>query len=268
MHKNCAPDMGPVATLESSELCGRDYLDCFDGSERALIAGTAHARRRQERLAGRLAAKYLFLEQSGTGALPAVTHLTAAHLDRFRPAEYRAVEVSRHDAVRSGSPRAGWAADGSGAGRNVAISHSQGCASACLADGAETISLDMERVEPRVPAFYRQTFTASESAWAASMVREVGVALPWAFTFLWTVKECLLKTPWFGDLSIADLPSMHVRITSGEEQLLCPFSARSFLTGFVFLETEITDRSRQVLARLAVSGRHDLVLTAVQRRIA
>ena len=267
MENNGTRAMGPVATLDSAALSGRDYLDCFSGKEQRKILGTRNNQRRLESLAGRLAAKFLFLNQHSADRLnaPSPIHLTPAHLDRFTAPEYRSAEVVRSDDVRSGLPWISWLS-GNG-GQTVAIAHSNGVACAFLGN-EDVIAVDMECAEPRTPAFYSGNFTSIERRWAGQVSSRLRLHLAWTFTFLWTVKECLLKTPWFRDLSIADLPSMNVRIKSGEEQLVQPHFARDFLAGFVFLQADASDRSRTVPVNLAVSGRYDLVLTALQRRIA
>jgi len=250
--------MGPVATLDSAALIGRDYLDCFSDAERRDILCARNSQRRQERVAGRLAAKFLFLSQRHAG--PSLIHLTPALLDRYTAREYSSAEVFRSEEVNQGLPRI--------SNQNtVALSHTNGLACAFLGN-EQAIAIDMERAEPRTPAFYQGNFTAHERSWAAQVSGRLSLQLHWTFTFLWTVKECLLKTPWFRDLSIADLPSMNVRIASAEEQLVHPHSAREFLAGFVFLQADVADARRTVHVNLALSGRHDLVLTALQRRVA
>jgi hypothetical protein len=250
--------MGPVATLDSAALVGRDYLDCFSDAERRDILGARNSQRRQERVAGRLAAKFLFLSQPNAG--PSLIHLTPAQLDRYTARDYSSAEVFRNEEVNQGLPRI--------SNQNtVALSHTNGLACAFL--GSEkAVAIDMERAEPRTPTFYQGNFTAIERSWATDVSARLGLQRHWTFTFLWTIKECLLKTPWFRDLSIADLPSMNVQVTSGEEQLIHPHSARGFLAGFVFLQADVTDARRTVHVNLALSGRHDLVLTALQRRVA
>jgi hypothetical protein len=263
MERSLARPMGPLATLDSAAVNEGSYMECFSDHERQHILGTRHARRRGERLAGRLAAKYLFLSQDD--ALPALLHLTPAHLDRYSALTYRSTEIFRSDEVSSGLPRIGWS--GHSLSQGVAISHTNGVACAFLGTGEE-ISVDMERAELRTSTFYAGNFTAFERSWIADLSTRLCMDPSWMFTFLWTTKECLLKTPCFRDLSLADLPSINVRITSGEEQLVHPHSARDFLAGFVFLQADVADASRMVQVNLAVSGRHDLVLTAVERRIA
>jgi hypothetical protein len=257
--------IGPVATLDSAALDGRDYLDCFSDHERPHILNAGNTQRRGERIAGRLAAKFLFLDHQQSDRLPPLRHLTPTDLDRFTALDYRSSEVLRSDQVSAGLPYVAWR--GGHGRRAVAITHANGLACAFLGN-EEAISVDLERADPRTPAFYARNFTTFEQSWAADVSRRLGLRLAWTFTFLWTAKECLLKTPWFADLSIADLPSMNLRIISGEEQLIRPHYAREFLPGFVFLQADATDASRTVHVNLAVSGRHDLVLTAVERRIA
>lgn len=269
--------MGPVATLDSAALNGRDYLDCFSGSERRKILCTRNSQRRLESLAARLAAKFLFLNEHSGDRLsaPSPIHLTPAHLDRFTAPEYRSAEVVRSEEVRAGLPWISW--PGRNGGQNVAIAHTNGFACALLgnevaandeATDQEAVSVDIERAEARPPAFYSGSFSIPERSWAAAVSSRLRLHLAWTFTFLWTVKECLLKTPWFHHLSIADLPSLNIRIASGEEQLVHPHFARDLMAGFVFLQADAAYGSRTVSVDLAVSGRHDLVLTALQRRIA
>jgi hypothetical protein len=274
MQSKSAREMGPMATLHAAALDGRDYLPYFSDLERQEILGTRNGKRRRERVAGRLAAKFLFLQHhSATGVERGkLMHLTAAHLERFTEAQYRSAAVFRNEEICAGLPQICWSDRAATAkdARTVAITHTDGLACAFLGT-EDPVAVDLESAETRAPVFYAGNFTGRERSWAAECSERLNLDLHWTFTFLWGVKECLLKTPWFRDLSIADLPSMDVRITSGEEQLVYPHAAREFLAGFVFLQAEVADRSRNVSVNLAVSGRHDLVLTAVtavQRRIA
>ena len=43
-----------------------------------------------------------------------------------------------------------------------------------------------------------------------------------------SIKECLLKTPAYNNLSVWDMPSLDLRIVSGEDDLVHPQSAREF----------------------------------------
>jgi 4'-phosphopantetheinyl transferase EntD len=238
----------PLATLDSSLLAGRSYEEFLSPREREEFLRFRAPLRRSEWLAGRLASKFLFLsEHSGV--------LSAADLARFPSSKYCGTEVMRSDSVRFGIPQVG----AGGEFRDVAISHTNGIACALLGNG-ETIAVDMERVESRTPVFYRGNFTERERAWAARL----GLDPHWTLTLLWSVKECLLKTPAYNELSIWNMPSLDLRIVSGEGDLAHLQSAREFSGGFVFLNLEATWRNGTVLQRVAVSGRYDLVVTAIR----
>jgi len=244
--------LGPIATLDSSVLAGRIYEEFLTQREREEFLRFRTPLRKSEWLAGRLASKFLFLsEHSGM--------LSSADLVRFQPSMYRSTEVMRNDSVRFGLPQVGRGDEF----RDVAISHTNGVACALLGNG-ETIAVDMERVEPRTPVFYRGNFTERERAWAAGCSGRLGLDPHWTLTLLWSIKECLLKTPAYNGLSVWDMPSLELRIISGEDDLVHPQSAREFSGGFVFLSVEATGRNGTVLRRVAVSGRYDLVVTAIR----
>ena len=249
MENNC---LGPIAMLDSSLLAGRNYEEFLSGRERQEFLRFRAPLRKSEWLAGRLSSKFLFLsEQSGT--------LSGADLLRFPPSLYRSTEVMRSDTVRFGLPQVGRGNEF----RDVAISHTNGIACALLGNG-ETIAVDMERVESRTPVFYGGNFTQRERDWAAECFRRLGLDPHWTLTLLWSIKECLLKTPAYNHLSVWNMPSLDLRIVCGEDDLMHPQSAREFHGGFVFLGVETTGRNGTVSQRVAVTGRYDLVVTAIR----
>jgi hypothetical protein len=244
--------LGPIATLDSSLLAGRNYEEFLSDRERQEFLRFRASLRKSEWLAGRLSSKFLFLtEQSGT--------LSAADLLRFPPSMYRSTEVMRSDTVRFGLPQVGRGNEF----RDVAISHTNGIACALLGSG-ETIAVDIEHVEPRTPVFYRGNFTERERDWATGCSRRLGLDSHWTLTLLWSIKECLLKTPAYNGLSVWDMPSLDIRIVSGEDALAHSHCAREFSGGFVFLGLEATGRNGTVSQSVAVSGRYDLVVTAIR----
>jgi hypothetical protein len=249
---------GPIAMLDSSLLAGRGYEQFLSQREREEFLRFRTPLRKSEWLAGRLASKYLFLSQHGflsenTGVL------STADLARFPSSMYSSTEVMRSDSVRFGVPQVGTGADF----RDVAISHTNGIACALLGNG-EPIAVDVERVESRTPVFYRGNFTERERAWAAGCFQRLGLDPHWTLTLLWSIKECLLKTPAWNGLSIWNMPSLDLRIVSGEDDLAYPESAREFSGEFVFLNVEATGRNGTVSQSVAVSGRYDLVVTAIR----
>jgi hypothetical protein len=249
--------LAPIATLDSSLLPGCNYDGFLSQRERDEFSRFRTPLRKSEWLAGRLCSKFLFLSEhvwNKSGGM-----LSAADLVRFPPSMYRSTEVTRSDNVRFGLPRVGRGAEF----RDVAISHTNGIACALLGDG-ETIAVDMERVESRTPVFYRGNFTERERDWAAECFRRLGLDPHWSLTLLWSIKECLLKTPAYNHLSVWNMPSLDIRIVCGEDDLVHPQSAREFYGGFVFLRVEAAGRDGTVSQRVAVTGRYDLVVTAIR----
>jgi hypothetical protein len=242
--------VGPVAALDSSVLAGFDCAEFLTPRERQESLRFRAPGRKSEWLAARLASKFLFLtEQSGT--------VDASDLLRFPPATYRSVEVTRDDRIRFGLPQV---CRGNEC-RDVAISHANGVACVLLGEGKpgerETIAVDVERVEARTPVFYRGNFTAGETARAEEYSRRVGLNPAWTLTLLWSIKECLLKTRAYNDLSVWDMPFIDLRIVSGGDDLLRVHSNPACLSEFVFLNVEATSRRGTDLRRVAVSGWHD-----------
>lgn len=186
--------MIPCDVAEQAAL-GRDSL--LTAWERARAASIAHARRRVEWIAGRVAAKWLQLdrvhtvpdESSRSAALewpPALRRLGVGELDAFAPALYRRVELRRDD---DGAPRLAW--DGAALdGGRVSIAHGGGWALAAINPSGE-VGVDLEEVAPRWPGFYETCLSAREREWMrgapAADADRIG-------TLLWVLKESCLKT--------------------------------------------------------------------------
>ncbi len=123
-------------------------------AEAAVYAAFRMEKRRKEWLAGRLAAKFLLAETDGT----------------TEPGAYEIVQDL------FGRPSCG--------GRLLTISHSNGWAMAALKPGGSGfLGADLEKIEPRHPAWYKDYFHISELPGPD----------PSAATRLWTIKEALMK---------------------------------------------------------------------------
>ena len=243
--------LGPIATLDSRLLGGRTYEDCLSERERQGYSRFRSPLRKGEWLSARLCSKYLFLEGAGGD-------LSTKDLDRFPSAMYRELEVTQADDVNFGLPRVGNGVQFS----DAAISHTNGIACVLLGNG-RTISVDIEHVEPRNPIFYRGNFTEAERIWAQEWSRDFGVDPHWSFTLLWSMKECLLKTPICHRLSLWDMPKLHLRIASAEIGGVREQSRGTVFGGFQFLNIEASFRDGTLKERVAVSGRRDMVITAI-----
>ena len=244
--------VGPIAALDSAVLAGGEYEPFLSPREHTEFLQFRTPRRRGEWLAARLASKFLFL--TGDSGM-----LSASDLQRFPAETYRSVEVTRDDQTRFGIPQV----RRGNACRDVAISHTDGVACALLGDG-ETIALDIEQVEPRGAVFYRGNFTARERAWVEECSGNRGLNPHWTFTLLWSIKECLLKTPQYSDFSVWGMPSIDIRILSGEGDLPRVQSAMESFGDFVFLTIEAASAKGTNRWRVAVSGWQDRVITAIR----
>jgi 4'-phosphopantetheinyl transferase EntD len=154
--------------------------------EHETATGIAHDRRREEWVAGRIAAKWLKLRHDATSTNatwpPPLEHASADELAAVSAARYQSVEVRRGD---DGAPI--FAGD---AAPCVSIAHRSGWGVAALSyEGA--VGIDLEAIGPRRPAFYDSTMSAAERRW---MRGAAGSDAEYLGTLLWTLKEACLKT--------------------------------------------------------------------------
>jgi phosphopantetheinyl transferase len=246
-----------IGVLDSAELAGRDYSVCLSAEERDTASRIRSARRREEWLAARILAKYLrgtglpdWAAQAGT-PVPRLLRVTCAALTPVADEQFREMTVT------GVPPRISW----NGRTQTIAISHTNGLA--CVAVGRGTIqALDVETRTARVAPFYERNFTPREREWADGCCREYGMDRDWVYTLLWSMKECMLKTPAFQHLSIWDMPRIEIAVHGDPSVLRAPHEACTLEDDFAHLETEVNDGHRTVPACMAVAGTRDLVLTA------
>jgi 4'-phosphopantetheinyl transferase EntD len=209
-----------VAVLDAVSLAcsGRDYSEFLSATEGKRHGAFRTTKRKSEWLAGRLAAKYLFLNQMELGHLsgyrewpPRLMPLSTKVLDDFPVSLFRAVELLPSGEL-GGGPL--WLRFGGKLQEAaVTVSHAGDNACACLSK-CGTVGTDVENVSPKVVSFYRSNFTNAEREWAerAEISEEVGQ--DWLYTLLWTVKEAALKarvvvreSPWsFSGIGLCGLP--------------------------------------------------------------
>jgi hypothetical protein len=238
-----------IGVLDSADLAGRDYTACLTGRERADAAQFSYGRRRQEWLAARILAKHLFLQDpdlvSGHARL---FRMTPAVLAGIVPERLRGVEI-----VAGAPPQIG--------DRAIAISHTNGIA--CVSVGRGTFdAVDLETCAARVAPFYERNFSERERQWAERCGRDHRLERDWVYTLLWSMKECVLKTPAFRHLTVWDMPAFEVLVRAATGDLRGPHDAAGLHDEFVYLETEVSDGRRAVPVSLAVTGSSGLVLTA------
>jgi hypothetical protein len=254
-------DLSLVAALDSAEITAAIQTSCLREVEIQEAAAIANRRRREEWVAGRIAAKYAFLygerfrESAAFGELY-VRKLDRADLATFASEAYRSVSVVRDRAPGGGPARVGWSSGSDTI--QVAISHSAGYSCASLGT-AGVCSLDLETPTQRVPEFYLQTFTHRERGWVGACAGSYGLNPEWLYTLLWSARECLLKTPRFTDLSLWHMPALEIDIPDGAERLVRIHDSKKLSGSFEFLQAS-TFRGA---FRLAVAGSPNLILTAI-----
>jgi hypothetical protein len=250
-----------VAGLDSAEVSAEIRATCLRETEIEEAATVLNRQRREEWVAGRIAAKYAFLcgerlpECCGSGELY-LRKLKSADLADFSSEAYRSVSVIRDKAPGGGPARVGWSCGSDNV--PVAISHSAGISCASVGT-AGVCSLDLETPAPRVPEFYLHTFTSRERDWVGACAGSYGLHPEWLYTLLWSARECLLKTTRFAALSLWDMHTLEINIPDGAERLVRVHDSKSLSGSFELLEAS-TFRGP---FRLAVAGAPNLILTAI-----
>jgi hypothetical protein len=255
-----------AAFLESRELRGEESLGYLSNLERAKYAGLPSQARKREWLAGRLAAKYLFLNRlemsEGTHRQwgPTLLKLSWESLGAYSPWMYRKVEVLPNDTIPSRRPKIIWC--GKDRPESVSLSHTGDVSCACLVMGPPT-AIDIETAVPRIDAFYRNTFTAAERSWVTSGAEGKAITSDWLFTLLWTLKESALKLGWLNQPNIWNLPRIEIDGLPGFNEI-GQFWYRSKMDDeFVVFTARVRERCRVMQTQVAVTGTRNLILTVM-----
>jgi phosphopantetheinyl transferase len=253
-----------VGVLDVCELQDREYLSHLSADESAKYASLRGGRRQSEWLAGRLAAKYLFLSRmerpqeirSERLWSPTLAKLSAAALGVYSPWMYRKIEVLAQDE----KPLLVWC--GQERAESLSISHAGGIACASIAR-EQPIAIDVETTAHRNGAFYRNTFTEVEKNWVA---RVAGVELSstnWYFTLLWTLKESALKLGWLNGASIWNLPRIEIDGLPGVNHLGTFWCDARMADAFIVFTARIRAACRAMQVQVAVAGTRNFVLTVM-----
>jgi hypothetical protein len=252
-----------VGMLDVCELQDRDYTDHLSADERAKYVSLPGERRKSEWLAGRLAAKHLFLNRlemsEGTRSQPwrpTLSKLSAAMLGVYSPWMYRRVEVLAHE----GEPRLAWC--GKDRPERISLSHTGGLSCVCIASGTPT-AIDVETAAMRHDAFYRNTFTEAERDWATRGARGELMGTNWYFTLLWTLKESALKLGWLNPASIWNLPRIEIGGLPGLNRIEPVWRSSTLGDAFVMFTARVREDRREMQVQVAVTGTRNFVLTVM-----
>lgn len=256
---------GLLAILDSAELMvagGRKWLSAEEFDQ---YSDLALVRRREEWLAGRVAAKFVFLERERSASARSeglrLQKIDAGTLAQFPVQAYRDVIVSRDKSPSGGPARIGRRSGDESI--TTAISHVDGLACAFIGEGG-VYSVDLETPSARNPAFYLHNFTARERDWTGSCSRLFNLKSDWLYTLLWSAKECLLKTPPYAGVSLWNMSSVEIDILAGCERLKTVHEATSLSGNLEFLRAQTLQGCgprRQF--QVAVGGTANLILAAI-----
>jgi hypothetical protein len=239
----------------------------LSGGERAYYLSLPNESRKNEWLAGRLSAKYLFLNRLETSQVidgrqwrPTLAKLSWEDLDLYSSWMYQKVEVLRN----GGMPRLVWC--GQVRRESISLSHAGNVSCASIGLGTAT-AIDIETTDRRNDAFYANNFTQAERDWATRGWNGKPVNSNWTFTLLWTLKESALKSGWLNRASLWNLPRIEIDALPGVDRLEPFWFSNQVDNDFVVFTARVTAPSRVMRAQVAVTGTRNLVLTVMNLMI-
>jgi phosphopantetheinyl transferase (holo-ACP synthase) len=192
------------------------HLGCLSEREGRLFARLRHGLRRRSWLAGRMAAKFCFLDSLGAesaqgsdGWMPRFLRVDSKSLCGFSPWMYQQVEVLSENLHPGNRPHLAWSGHESDV--RVSLSHANGRSCAYL-DSNGSIGLDLEEAVVRRDAFYKGNFSVREQAWVDKVGGETGADSAWLYTLLWTLKEAVIKSDDSGKSTVWGMPQIEIML--------------------------------------------------------
>ena len=251
-----------VASLESREL-QHDYTRHLSVDERTKYMALPSQTRKSEWLAGRLAAKYIFLDRLESSQAtqdkrwkPTLVKLSSDVLNQYPSWMYQQVEV----ATAGEKPSLVWC--GQARPENVSLSHSCGLSCASLTFGSPT-AIDIENTLPKLDAFYRINFSDAERRWA---ITGASSRSNWFFTLLWTLKESVVKLGCFTQASIWNLPGIEIDGLPRVNDIGPFWFSNALSNEFAVFTLSVKQHARVIPVQVAVTGTRDFVLTVINSR--
>jgi hypothetical protein len=254
-----------VALLESYEVHDEDYTHYMSVGEITKYKTLPSQHRKNEWLASRLAAKYLFLdrldmsnERDRRQGRPTLLKLTSERLRAFSPWMYQKVEVLLNDGTASRYAKLVWC--GKDRPENISISHAGGMSCACLAVG-HPAAVDIECAIPRIESFYRHNFTAAERQWATLGDATPSLRSEWLFTLLWSLKESALKLGWLK--SLWNVPRIEIEGLPDINQIGQYWFTHKMNDEFDVFTARVTENCRVLESQVAITGTSKLILAVM-----
>ncbi len=257
-----------VAVLQADNLSEKEYISYLSVREKEKFVGIVNKKQRHDWLAGRLAVKYLFLNQlnmdskmqAGQWQLVPLK-LTLESLRSFSSWMYRKIEVLANNRTQSGYPRLTWC--GKNSMVNVSLSHCGDMTSACIGTKG-AVGIDVEMAVPRIDSFYRGNFTKAERNWVTRSAAETEMTANWLYTLLWTLKESILKSHDSNEISVWDFPKVEIKILIDIRHILLSYLNKRFGENFLFFKAQVRQPYRIINAQVAVTATRNLILTVIK----
>jgi len=244
----------PRLALLAQAMGEREYCDRLSSREAAHLGRLKNAGVRRRWLAGRLAAKSLWLSRPQRS--PRLVVLEPSELAALPAPACREIEIL---AERDRPPRLSWR--GKELGSPISISHAGGYSSAALTAPGAAAGLDLEAVAPRVAAFYRQSFTARERRWVEQGARASGLTAAWLYTLLWTVKEAAFKSGATSVRGAWELGRLEAQLPDDLAERLAASCRPALGQCFASFETSITSPLRSTSARVETTATPEVILS-------
>lgn len=249
-----------VALLDSRALHDQDYTSHLSVDERTKYLALPNQTRKNEWLAGRLAAKYIFLNRLEARQVsqdkrwrPSLSTLCSDTLDQYPSWMYQQVELASSGA----KPSLVWC--GQVRPEGVSLSHSGGTSCASVTFRAPT-AIDIEHTAPRFDAFHRVNFSDAERRWATAAP---SFKSDWFFTVLWTLKESALKLGCFAPPSIWNLPRIEIEDLPNVDGIERFCFSHALSDEFAVFNLTVKQQTCVMPVQVAVTGTRSLVLTVV-----
>lgn len=253
-----------VGLLDVSELQDKAYTSHLSRDERAQYMGLRNESRKSEWLAGRLSAKYLFLNRLEMSQVtqsqqwrPTLAKLSSEALGVYSPWMYQKVEVLSN----GGIPSLVWC--GKDRPESISLSHAGDVSCASIGFGAAT-AIDIETAVPRNDAFYTNTFTEAERNWATHGAGGESISSTWSFTLLWTLKESALKLGWLTPASLWNLPKIEIDGLPDLNHIGQFWCSCKMDDNFVVFTARVKDHCRVMHVQVAIIGTRNIVLTVMK----
>ncbi len=165
-------------------------------------------------LTGRLLSKYLFLKTIGSNLVNKekqnLLKVTLTDIHKFPVWIYQKIEILTPKNVKTKKPSLYWCKNHTA--MFVSISHSEPYTASCIS--LSNTSIDLESILPRNKSFYLYNYTGNEKKWIHDYAVNSGISKDWLLSFLWTIKEGIIKSGYFPKLTLWNIPKIEVIMPS------------------------------------------------------